>query len=302
MSSENDTFSVLDFFKVLFKRKLLIVIVTILFSAIGVFYSLSLPNLYYSVVKLYPSEESRGGGLNTLASQFGSLANIAGLRLPSATTDKSGLAIEMAQSYNFITEFINKRGLLPDLLAVEKWDPATTSITYDKSVFNPDDGTWHRTIANKPAKPTDWEAYDHFKKQVLRISVDDKKGIVTVGIRHVSPQVAKQWAEWFVTDINETMRTLDIQEATRSKTYLEEEVRNSQISSAQQVLFNLIEKQIQTLMLANVREEYVFKTLSQAYLPEEKSAPNRAVICILFFLAGFILSSFCAVFYETIRK
>ncbi|MDQ7050414.1 MAG: GNVR domain-containing protein [Enterobacterales bacterium] len=43
-------------------------------------------------------------------------------------------------------------------------------------------------------------------------------------------------------------------------------------------------------MLAEVSDEYVFKTLSPAKVAEEKSKPKRALIAILGFMLGGMLS------------
>ena len=42
-------------------------------------------------------------------------------------------------------------------------------------------------------------------------------------------------------------------------------------------------------MLAEVRPEYVFKTIDPAVAPEVKSKPNRALICVLGVLLGGML-------------
>ena len=39
-------------------------------------------------------------------------------------------------------------------------------------------------------------------------------------------------------------------------------------------------------MLAQVRPEYVFKTIDPAVVPEKKSKPQRALICVLGTLLG----------------
>ena len=43
-------------------------------------------------------------------------------------------------------------------------------------------------------------------------------------------------------------------------------------------------------MLADVREEYALEVIDPAVVPETKSAPDRALICILGALLGGILS------------
>ena len=44
-------------------------------------------------------------------------------------------------------------------------------------------------------------------------------------------------------------------------------------------------------MLAEVRQEYVFKTIDPAVAPEEKSGPRRALICILTTLLAGMLAA-----------
>ena len=44
------------------------------------------------------------------------------------------------------------------------------------------------------------------------------------------------------------------------------------------------------MMLANVRDEYVFKTIDPAIVPENKSEPKRALICVLGTLLGGLLA------------
>jgi LPS O-antigen subunit length determinant protein (WzzB/FepE family) len=43
-------------------------------------------------------------------------------------------------------------------------------------------------------------------------------------------------------------------------------------------------------MLAQVREEYVFTAIDPAVVPEKKSEPSRALICILITMLGGMVS------------
>ena len=56
------------------------------------------------------------------------------------------------------------------------------------------------------------------------------------------------------------------------------------------MFFELIQSQTETVMLAQVRPEYVFKTIDPAVVPELKSKPKRALICVLGTLLGGMLS------------
>jgi LPS O-antigen subunit length determinant protein (WzzB/FepE family) len=62
------------------------------------------------------------------------------------------------------------------------------------------------------------------------------------------------------------------------------------------MFFELIQKQTETIMLAKVRSEYLFKTIDPAIVPEQKAEPKRATICVL----GTLFGSMVAVFWVLI--
>ena len=64
---------------------------------------------------------------------------------------------------------------------------------------------------------------------------------------------------------------------------------NTSLADLQAVFFDLIQSQTETVMLAEVRQEYVFKTIDPAVAPEEISKPSRALICVLGALLGGVL-------------
>ena len=75
-------------------------------------------------------------------------------------------------------------------------------------------------------------------------------------------------------------------EAEKSIEYLKQQVANTSLADLQAMFFELIQSQTETVMLAEVRPEYVFKTIDPAVVPEEKSKPSRALICVLGTLLG----------------
>ena len=97
--------------------------------------------------------------------------------------------------------------------------------------------------------------------------------------------MAADWLIKLVAQLNNTIRQIDIDEANRSIEYLEKLIVNSQVSGLQAVFSNLMEEQIKSKMLAEVRKDYVFKVVDPAVAPEKKSKPQRALIIII---AGFL--------------
>ena len=120
----------------------------------------------------------------------------------------------------------------------------------------------------------------------MGIFEDKKTGYISVSVEHQSPVIAAQWVRWLVEDVNAAVKAQDVDEATDSIDYLKQQVSNTSLADLQAVFFELIQSQTETVMLAQVRPEYVFKTIDPAVVPEEKSKPSRALICVLGTLLG----------------
>jgi LPS O-antigen subunit length determinant protein (WzzB/FepE family) len=78
--------------------------------------------------------------------------------------------------------------------------------------------------------------------------------------------------------------------SNRNIEYLAAQIDKTAISEMREVFYQLIEEQTKAKMLAEASPEYAFVTVSQVMLPEEKSKPKRALICILGTLLGGMLS------------
>ena len=142
---------------------------------------------------------------------------------------------------------------------------------------------------NRTSAPTDWEAYRKFS-EIFTLSEQNDTGLVVIAIEWPDPVLAALWVNNLVEDINGHVKTKDMQEARSAINYLREQLENTQLVEMQQVLYQLIESQTRTLMLADIREGYVFETMDSAVVPEEKSKPFRSLIFLLGALVGGIIS------------
>ena len=292
----NDEIDLRELFGIIWQGKWWIIAITFVFAVGSVIYSLSLPNIYKSEATLAPTEEASGGGLSQMAGQLGGLASLAGVNLGGKNADKTTIALEILKSRAFIKSFVEKYDILPELMAVEEWNRGS-GVVFDNELYNPDTKEWVREVEPpKQPEPSSWEYVKVFRESVLEVSKDDTTGLVTIAVNHQSPEVAEQWVVWLIEEINNHMRERDIQEAQRSLEYLDKELQSTSLSDMQQVFYQLIEKQTQTIMLANVRPEYIFQTLDPAVVPEQKAKPSRALICIIgTFLGGFLSVGFVLV-------
>ncbi|WP_338365352.1 Wzz/FepE/Etk N-terminal domain-containing protein [uncultured Pseudoalteromonas sp.] len=283
----DDEVNLTELFQILWKDKWLIILITGIVSIASVFYALEKPNVYKSEALLAAAEQEQSGGLGALAGQFGGLASLAGVNLSgSATASKTQLALEVLKSRQFTSEFIKKHNILPNLMAVKSWNPLDNSIEYDEEIYNNTDKKWIREVkAPFKPEPSMQEAYEEFS-QLITANMNKESGMITISIEHVSPVIAQQWVNWLIQDINSVMKSRDVEEASKSTEFLTKQLEQTKIADIRTVLYKLIEEQTKTIMFANVRDEYVFKTIDPALVPEKKFKPSRALICIFGFLLG----------------
>ncbi len=287
----DDEIDLAELWHTIWSGKLLIIAISGLFAITSVIYAINQPNIYKATTLLAPASEQGGaGGLAKMAGQFGGLASLAGINLGGGGTDKTGLALEVLKSRIFLENFISKHQLLLPLMAAENWDINSDTLIYDDEIYNVETKTWTREVkAPKKSQPSQWEAYQEFK-DIFSIMTDKETGMVTLAIEHYSPEVATQWLLWLVNDINIAMREQDKADAQRSIDYLTAKLKETQLADMQTVFYQLIEEQTKTIMLAEVSQEYVLKTIDPANAPEEKAKPKRALIVVLGTMLGGILS------------
>ena len=290
-SENDDEIDLAELWFAIWSGKVLIIAISFIFAVSSIIYAINQPNIYKASTLLAPaSEQGSAGGLAKMAGQFGGLASLAGINLGGGGTDKTGLALEVLKSRLFIENFINKHQLLVPLMATRNWDVNTNTLILDDELYNAKSNMWIREVsAPKKAKPSAWEAFEAFK-ELFSVSSDKESGMITISIEHYSPEVAKQWLLWLVAEINNTMREQDKSEAQRSINFLSEKLQETQLADMQTVFYQLIEEQTKTIMLAEVSQEYVLKTIDPANAPDEKAKPKRALIVVLGTMLGGILS------------
>ena len=292
-----------EVFGVIWQAKWPIIAITAVFAIASVVFSIKQPNVYTSEALLAPASEDQGGGLGALASQFGGLASLAGVNLGGkGGSDKSELALEVLKSRKFTSDFIQRHNILPDLIAVSKWEQENNKVIYNPKIYNEPQQLWLREVdAPYKPEPSMQEAYKAFSK-IITVSKDKLTGMVTISVDHVSPYVAHQWVTWLVQDINKVMKERDVAEAHRSTDFLNKQIALTNVADIKAVLYKLIEEQAKTIMFAEVRDEYVFKTIDPAIVPEEKTNPKRAIICILGTLLGGMLAIMLVLFRYFLKK
>ena len=284
-----DEIDLRELIALLWSGKWLISAVTSVAAVASVAIALLQPNIYTANALLAPAEQS-GGGMGALMQQYSGLASLAGVSLPGGEDgSRAQLGMHLMQSRAFIGDFIERRDMLPALMAVDSWDSRSGEIIFDPDIYDVASKKWVRAVeSTESPKPSAQQAHKAFVSS-LSVVQDKKTGYVTVSVEHQSPVLAAKWVNWLIEDVNDAVKAQDVAEAKKSIEYLREQVTNTPLADLQAVFFDLIQSQTETVMLAEVRQEYVFKTIDPAVVPEEKSKPSRALICVLGALLGGVL-------------
>lgn len=273
----------------IWKKKSLILLVSILPAVPTFFYAQTLPDSYQATALVAPAE-SRSGGMGSVMTQYSGLASLAGISLPGAgDTSASTLAIEVMKSRAFAADFINKYDLLPYLAAYKRWDPASNSDHFDTTKYDSQSKTWTLSAEGFEVKPSDQAAHILLINSIT-INQSNATGLVTLNVTHQSPIFASFLANQIIEEINLIIKSQKVLEARKSIDYLELQITKTTVRDLQQILYSLIKSQTETIMLAEVRPEYVFKFIDPAVTPESPTGPNRNRITLISLVLGFFLA------------
>ena len=268
-------------FNIIWKRKIIIAAATVVIGLFSVLYSLRLPNIYESKVVLAPSTSSESTNIN-ISGTAGALARVAGIDLGGGS-DKGpniNLAVEKITSRQFVKDFINKNDFQPELLASKNWDSAQNIIVYSKKGYD----SKNDSLSYSPRD------IDLYKGYMDRIGVffDKRTKFTHISFKHYSPYFAKELLDSLVLTINNDIRDIDVKVAKESIEFLEDQIAKTNVSDLKLIFSKLIEKNIKTVLLAEVNPEFVFTVVDPAYVPDLKSAPSRGLMCILITIFGFL--------------
>lgn len=200
-----------------------------------------------------------------LGRDIAALGSLAGINLPSS--DRANPVFRATlQSRKFASQFISAQNLVPVLLD------------------SPEVSSAGREGAGEQREPEAFrDALDIFMEEVFFVRDDPDTGAVRIAVEWTNPVLAAEWANTLAVSFNETIRKSDIADAQRRLTFLNSEVDKTSIVPVKQALFNLVEREVQKIMLANVTDEYAFKIIDPALVPSQEDYvwPQRLPIAIL---------------------
>jgi uncharacterized protein involved in exopolysaccharide biosynthesis len=289
---QNELLDIFELVEILWKGKILVVVIMMAFTMCAVVYALTLSDVYRAVAVLAPVESSQPA--SPLLSQLGVANGFIGISPTNAGLNTVGIAVATMESREFMRQFIVRHDVKPSLFA-GGWDNDTRNSTIDPSIFNIETASWIKD------EPSEQQAVNIFSN-ALSVSRDQSNNLITISMEWVDPVLAQQWVSLYVDDINNQIKQQDLQEANSAISYLQGQLRSTQLVEMQQAFYQLIESQTRIVMLADVRDDYVFRTVDPAYVPELPISPDRTMIAFIGALLGGTIALTVIVLRQSFRR
>ena len=263
---DEDEIDLLEFLDVLWSGRKTIAAVVALFTVGAIVYSLHQTEIYRAEVLLAPVENRQSS--SPLASQLGGAAALVGINLGQPAGGRIASVLATLRSREFILKFIDDFSLKSSLF---------------------------ETSADGAVIQTDLQVYRKFRG-ILNITRNSEDGLIRLAIEWTDPVKAAEWANLIVAAINAHEKMRDVNEASGAIDYLTDQLASTQLVEMQRVFYQLIEAQTRVIMLADVRDEYVFRVIDPAVVPDERISPKRRAMVVIGLLIGMAISIIFVVF------
>jgi len=307
IKKQDDEISLIDLFAVLWRRKIMIITITLL-AAIGVVvYSVIsvklppeksfLPNVYTPKALMLIDTRSSSGSLSSMLGNMGGLASLAGVNLPSSSSN-SQLAVYLVGTNSMLDSVTDKFDII-NRYNIKKFPRASS-----------------RKIL----------------KELIKADIDTKSGVFTISFTDKDPVFARDVVNYCTIYLEKRFDTLgldknkiekenlevNIANTSQEIQQLEEESRRLERSvasgsstgrlpaitmdmnrialelTAQRQVYTQLKVQYELLKVTMASEKPVFQILEMAEVPDQKSGPSRGKLCIIVTFAALFFGIFLA--------
>tara|TARA_B100000927_G_scaffold284349_1_gene273132 strand:+ start:553 stop:1467 length:915 start_codon:yes stop_codon:yes gene_type:complete len=285
--NENDFVDLTEIIKIFWVNKIFILSFSFFFGVFSIFYSLSLPNIYTSSAVLQISSEENQTQLSSFGNQLSSLASFAGIAQIGGS-DKTEFALAKLKSREFVKHLISVRDISPEIIAADFFSNETDTLSFDDQ-YDLSSKKWVRKPSqNKKVIPSILEIHSELNKS-FNASLDKDSGFIKLEFSHISPIFAKDFLDLAIKEINNIAKQKDKLESAKALDYLQIELRSTQKKDIIDSINAVIRNQLNKKMLSNIKDDYLLSTIDAPFVPEKKSSPSRALICIFYTLIGTLL-------------
>lgn len=277
-----DDIDLIEILADLWTGKLLIFLITLTAGLGSIYYSYSVQSIYTSSSLIKIVESGGQSGISGEDGGMGQFASLAGLNFSGGGDQKANLVLATLNSRDFLQHLLTIDSFLPNLIGISSYDVNNRSNIYKTELYDVDKNSWLNEL------PSFNEIHRVFLGSISTSRNND--GFITISVNHVSPISAFELLSTVIAEINAIIRLREQEESAKALIFLDEQLSNTYIADIRKSINLMIESQLKTQMLSNIREDYIIQKLDSPFIPEERSFPVRTRIVITYTLIAFLFS------------
>lgn len=306
-TKKDDEISLIDLFAVLWRRKVMIIVITLVAAAgVVVFSAISLalppeisplPNKYTPRALLLIDNRSSGGGAASMLGNMGGLASLAGISLPISASF-SELAVFLVGSNSLLDSVVGEFDLIARY-EIEKSPRAESRKALKKNLqasYNEKSGILAVSFTDRDpvfAKDVVDFCVDYLTKRFDELGLDKNK----IEMENLETNIASTYSE--ILKLEEESRRLErsVAYGTASGGFPAISTEINRISmelAAKRQIHTQLTVQYEMLKVTMASEKPIFQILEMAEVPDQKSEPGRGMICIIVTFTAAFFSVFLA--------
>lgn len=294
-SDSNEIFndSILVAIGEIYAERRLILCIACAVPIIALIFSLFQDNVYRAKSLVSPRVQEERGKFTQLLGQFGGLAAAAGVDLDSNSSKGVDFALATLSSHQFIVRFVEEESI-KSLLFPDRWDESNKQWKKKSGLKKLLEKLLMKDGSKDSMEPSDMEVYELFKEEIIHVDSYLETSMYYIGVEWTNPVVAAEWAKALVVRLNDQMRADAIEQASKSISYLENQLSTTTKMEMQRVLYDLVQQETAKKMFAEIADDYAFKVIDPATIPEKKIKPRRFLILLVSLIIGAVLGVFVA--------
>ena len=254
-------------------------------TAIVVLSTFLLNDYYISSARLTVVEDQSApsGGAASFLGGFGG-----GLGMGGSPLNKKVLEVEeIVTSRDFFRQLLfSNPAIFNGLLYADSYDASSKTLIYESGA-----PSINEDIIDSGSIPLDRKFFDAHSMFLSNFQFDKvlESDYYTISFTHMSPFFAKELLDLVIYEANEIQKKLEIKEANNALEYLDKEIALATNAEVRGSMSKLVEMQLKTKMIANMRDNHSIKVVDSAFTPTRKSGPLRAIIAFLTFVISIIV-------------
>jgi uncharacterized protein involved in exopolysaccharide biosynthesis len=296
-----DEISLVVYWRVIMKRQKMIGTFVIAAVILTIIISLCMKNIYGAKAIITPIAPKDSGGNSIAAGIMQQVGGLSTIGLPDLSS--SSEIVTLLQSNILREKVISQYNLLPILFS-DQWDENTKNWK-KRAWYNPLSLMSSLIRLIKPVNKKGIEkiegvpdVWDGLRKldDMVKINNNVKDKTITILVEFDDPVLAANIAGYYLAELNDHMSSEAKRVALTNRKYLEQQLDQTADPFIKQKIYNLIAQQIETSMMAEVKENFAFKIIDPPKAPDRKLKPKRAQMMLISLLASLLIGIAIAFF------